>query len=76
MPDAYQHELVTLMSRLARLLSPRSSTPRPDGYKSAHTELRSFAARHGHTEEWCDGVLNLILEGRAGDGLRHSARAA
>jgi len=76
MPDAYQHELVKLMSRLARLLSPRSATPKPEGHKTAYREICSFAARHGHTEEWCDGVLNVMLEGRVRHGVRHSARAA
>ena len=76
MEDAYHRELTQLTSRLARFFSARSTTPKVQRYRTAYVEICSFAERHGHDEEWCDRVFGLMIEGRAGDAVGHSARAA
>jgi hypothetical protein len=59
MPD---YELVSLMSILARLTHPRSSTPRADALGTAYRRLRRYAASKGESEEWCDRVLLIFLD--------------
>lgn len=58
MPD---NELRPLMSELARLLSPRSSTPKSQGLGLAYKKLTYFAERNGLGEEWCDKVMLTFL---------------
>jgi hypothetical protein len=62
MQEDYRRQLADLMSRLARLLSPRSATPRKRGYIDAYGEIRRFAERFGHDEQWCDLVMSMMLE--------------
>jgi hypothetical protein len=59
MPD---HELVSLMSALARLTHRRSTVPRADALRKAYRRLRAYAARSGLDEEWCDAVFLLFLD--------------
>jgi hypothetical protein len=59
MPD---HELVSLMSALARLTHPRSSTPRAEALGAAYRRLRRFAAAQGESDDWCDRVLLIFLD--------------
>jgi hypothetical protein len=59
MPD---HELLRLMSSLARLTHPRCSTPRVDALRMAYRRIRSYAVDRGLDEEWCDRVLLLFLD--------------
>lgn len=59
MPD---HELVSLMSTLARLTHRRSTVPRADALGKAYRRLRRYAARTGLGEEWCDAVLLVFLD--------------
>ena len=54
-------DLVDLMSELARLLSRRSSTPRRDALRIAHTRIRGYASERGLGEPWCDAVLLQFL---------------
>jgi len=54
MPD---DTLEALMGQLARLLSPRSSTPRHEALRNAHREIRRFAEVQHLSEAWCDRVL-------------------
>jgi len=54
MPD---DRLEGLMGQLARLLSPRSSTPRYEALRNAHRAIRRFAEVHHLSEAWCDSVL-------------------
>ena len=61
-------DLVELMSELARLLSPRSSTPRRDALRLAHRRIRRYAASRGLGETWCDAVLLQFLADRHGVG--------
>jgi hypothetical protein len=68
MPD---RELISLMSTLARLTHPRSSTPRADALKDAYRRIRRYAAPRGKSEEWCDCVLLIFL-----DRNRHAYAAA
>ena len=59
MPD---DELMGLMSTLARLTHPRCSTPRSVALQKAYRRIRSYAARRGLSEEWCDHVLLVFLD--------------
>jgi len=59
MPDS---ELVSLMSTLARLTHPRSTTPRAEGLGAAYRRLRRYARMRGMSEEWCDHVLLIFLD--------------
>ena len=59
MPD---HELVRLMSTLARLTHPRSTSPRADALGAAYRRIRRYAESTGKTEEWCDCVLLIFLD--------------
>lgn len=60
MPD---HELVSLMSTLARLTHPRSSTPRAEALGRAYRRIQNYAAPRGKSEEWCDSVFLIFLDG-------------
>lgn len=51
-----------LMSTVARLTSPRCSTPRVDALRKAYRRIRDYASQRGLTEEWCDGVMLLFLD--------------
>ena len=53
--------LISLMSELARLLAPRSNTPRSLALGIAYRKIHSYAQSHNLTEEWCDKVLMLFL---------------
>ena len=59
MPD---HDLVSLMSTLARLTHRRSTIPRVDALGKAYRRLRRYAARTGMSEEWCDAVFLIFLD--------------
>ena len=59
MPD---NELINLMSLLARLTHPRSSTPRAEALGHAYRRVSNYAARRGESEEWCDRVLLVFLD--------------
>ena len=59
MPD---HDLVRLMSTVARLTHPRCNVPRVQALRKAHERIRGFAAEQGMTEEWCDRVFMLFLD--------------
>jgi hypothetical protein len=59
MPD---HELVRLMSTLARLTHPRHTAPRAEALGAAYRRIRRYAAACGKSEDWCDGVLLIFLD--------------
>ena len=59
MPD---HELMGLMSTVARLTRPRCSTPRAVALRKAYGRIRSYAVQRGLSEEWCDRVLLMFLD--------------
>jgi hypothetical protein len=59
MPD---HELVRLMSTLARLTHPRCPRARADALRKAHRRIRSYAVERGLSEEWCDRVFLIFLD--------------
>jgi hypothetical protein len=50
------------MSKLARLFSPRSATPKVERYRRAYLEIERFAQAYGHDEEWCDRLMRVMLE--------------
>jgi hypothetical protein len=56
------HDLVRLMSTVARLTHPRCKVPRAQALGKAHERIRRFAAEQGMSEEWCDRVFMLFLD--------------
>jgi hypothetical protein len=56
------HDLMSLVSTVARLTHPRCPTPRAQALGKAHRRIRSYAARRGMSEEWCDRVFMLFLD--------------
>ena len=59
MPD---HDLVRLMSTIARLTHPRCPAGRAEALGRAHRRIRDYAALRGMSEEWCDRVFMLFLD--------------
>lgn len=57
-------ELLQLMSHCARLLSPRSNTPRGEALGLAYRAIAIYADRHDLGEDFCDKVLFLFLSSR------------